>query len=131
MTDKKIERVDDDGNVCFSILVDGELAYTCEREIVRHKGNYIRGYWLLKQNIPGLGPVVLERNQYSNDIMEQVEIHVNERPIWGNRYRYECPSQEHYDANVKDWVEDFSIILRGTWNAYYDDFRNLAVFERN
>lgn len=96
---KKIERVDDDGNF-FTILVDGEPLFICEREYVRQKGTFIRGYWLLKQIIPGFGPVVLERDQYSNDIMERVGIHVNEKPIWGDRYRIECHTREHYDVNV-------------------------------
>jgi hypothetical protein len=129
---KKIERVDDDGNVCFSILVDGEHAYTCEREIIPGKnGSYTRGYWLLKKSIPGFGPVVLERDQYSNDILERVDIHENVKPIWGDRYRIECHTRAHYNVNVADWIEDLSKITGHSWNAEYDDVRNLVVFEKN
>lgn len=124
------EKINDDE---FYFLVDGEKKYCCAREHVLVDGSERRGFWLLKL-LSLMGPLVVERNQYSNDIREMVNIHENGksgRPVFGARFRIECPSRAYYDVNVNDWLEDIKTLFPGEWSAEYDDWRRLASFERD
>jgi hypothetical protein len=124
----RIEQVDVDDNE-FHLLVDGERAFICEREHVVIRGEARRGYWLLKMITP-IGPVIVERNQYRNDIRERVDIHVNERPVYGQRLRFVCVDVLTYGVNVNDWIEDLTMLYGGEWSAYYDDYNHWAILEK-
>jgi len=119
--------VDDDR---FDLYIVGEKAFICEREYVTVRGRPQRGHWLLKM-VTGMGPLIVERDQYSNDIRERVQIHVEDRKVYGNRFRIECVDRPTYNVNVNDWLSDVSTLFPGHWSAYYDDHNRWAVLEKD
>jgi hypothetical protein len=125
----RLEQVNVDDNR-FDLFVDGERAFICEREYVTIRGVPQRGYWLLKM-VTGMGPLIVERDQYSNDIRERVEIHVHDRQVYGKRFRIECIDRSYYEINVNDWLSDVSTLFPGHWSGYYDDFNNWAILEKD
>jgi hypothetical protein len=129
MTSPRLEQVNVDDDR-FDLFVDGERAFICEREYVTVRGRPQRGYWLLKM-VTGMGPLIVERDQYSNDIRERVQIHVEDRKVYGDRFRIECIDRSYYEINVNDWLSDVSTLFHGHWSAYYDDFNHWAILEKD
>lgn len=104
------ERINEHDNDYFGIALNGEpTKFYCRRELL---GNGRSGHWILYENTP-MGPIRHDRDQYSNDILERVQIHLNERPIYGKRVRLEGVSdQAYFDKNADDWLED---IKKNLW----------------
>jgi hypothetical protein len=128
MTSPRIEQVNVDDDR-FDLFVDGERAFICEREHVVVRGRPQRGYWLLKMVTP-LGPLIVERDQYSNDIRERVQIHVEEKKIYGNRFRIPCDASS-YATNMLSWLSDISSMFPGEWSGYYDEHNGWAVLDKD
>ena len=129
MASPRIEQVNIDDNE-FWLYVDGVKTFVCEREYVTVRGLPQRGYWLLKM-VTAMGPLIVERDQYSNDIRERVQIHVEDRPVYGNRFRLECPTRAYYDTNINDFLSDVSTLFPGHWSGYYDDHNRWAILEKD
>jgi len=128
MRSPRIEQVNIDDNE-FWLYVDGVKTFVCEREYVTIRGLPGRGYWLLKMITP-MGPLIVERDQYRNDIRERVEIHVNDRPVYGNRFRIQC-DEPSYTVNVYDWLSDLGTLFPGHWSGYFDSHNGWAVLEKD
>jgi hypothetical protein len=122
------ERINEQDNDYFEIALNGEKTkFFCNRETL---DNGRRGNWILYENTP-MGQIRHDRDQYSNDILERVQIHLNERPIYGKRIRIEGVSdQAYFDENVADWLEDIKQIFGGEWVAEWEAWSKCALFER-
>lgn len=121
---KKIHRRDIDGNE-FHILVDGEKKFVCEREVLKDGS---RGFWLLKMPTV-LGNLQVDRDRYSNDLIERVGIHVNERQVYGKRFKLQVATEANFYANINDWIEDLSVQFGNEWSGEFDEFMNEAIIE--
>lgn len=125
---KKIERVNVSDNE-FKITVDGDPKYKCERELLK---NGARGFWLLMEHTP-IGPLIIDRDQYSNDLIAHVGAIENSEDAERNFKRYRCRivchSREQFNQNIKEWITKIQDHFGGEWTAEYDDWRRWAVFE--
>ena len=127
-----IERHNVDENF-FYVSVDGVMKYSCVRETVKDPktGENRRGYWLLTMPVEGK-VAILERNQYSNDILEMVRIHEEGRPIFfTKRVRFQCPSREEYDATIDEHLVWAGRNLEGEWYGLYQDWDHMLVLEKD
>jgi hypothetical protein len=124
---KKIERVDSAGGNEFRILVDGVPMFYVERDRL---SDGRRGHWALKMFVNGIGTMIVDRDQYSNDLFERVSIHENERPVYGDRFRFDC-TREQFDTEILKWLDEFQQVLGGDWRADFELFRpGEVVIER-
>ncbi len=121
----RISRVDVDANA-FHIEVDGVRKFRCQREFL--EGGR-RGHWELVY-FSAIGALIMDRDQYSNDIMEKVWIHLNERPLYGSRYKKYCTPEE-FNKGVATWVQVLATEFGGTWTAEYDSYSDRAIFEKS
>jgi hypothetical protein len=124
MNRKLVERVET-GDNDFDVTVDGVVMFSATRE---HLKNGRRGHWLLSMNTP-MGFLEVDRDQYSNDIMERCSIHVNERPYYGHRFKIPC-DKKAFHAHMIDVIHDLEFYLGGEWDAEYRDWDGYAVYVR-
>lgn len=121
---RRITRVDVDQNK-FLVDVDGSPMFECEREFFK---NGRRGVWLLT-TATSIGRLIMDRDQYSNDILEGVKIHLNERPVYGSRFKKDC-TRDEFNKNAVNWPLSLAEEFGGTWSAEYDVYTGRAIFEK-
>lgn len=127
-----IQRCDIDGNT-FYVEVDGDVKYTCYREYIedpKNPGTYKRGHWLVSVVI-GDRVVIIDRDQYSNDILERISIHEGGRPMFfTKRVWFDCRDREQYELMVGDTLKWSVRHLEGDWVASFESWENRLVLER-
>jgi hypothetical protein len=112
----------------FDILWNGKRELRAERETL---ADGRRGNWLLFLDTL-IGPVIVERNQYSNDLMEIAQMHLDGSRPFGQgaaKFRVEC-SKAHYLVNIADWLEDIAFQFGGEWTSDFYEWENRAVLMR-
>jgi len=114
----------------FTITADGVAVFICERERITIQGEPRRGFWVMKLLTP-MGPVVVERNQYSNDLLERASIHINDRPIYGTRFKFECETICSFKANIERVLKEAERTFGGSWYGEYDSHTKLATLEKD
>jgi hypothetical protein len=110
----------------FDILWNGKSELRAERETLPDGR---RGFWLLYLDTL-IGPVIVERNQYSNDMMEIAQMHLDgSRPFGAGlspKFRVEC-SKAHYLMNIADWIADIEFQFGGEWTSDYYEWEGRAM----
>lgn len=66
---REVERVEIN-DFSFYIEVNGSLDYFCEREMQK---NGARGHWILYKSHPTRGKFRVDKDQYSNDLIDNVQ----------------------------------------------------------
>ena len=122
----KIKRVDIDNNIFViveansHVVSPANMLMICERETL---ADGRRGYWLLKMNTV-FGPVIIARDQYSNDLVELAQMHYDgKRPI--DKLRIMC-SEEQYHQQIDRWIEEIQLQFGGEWIADYYQWDSMA-----
>lgn len=119
-----ITRLDIDSNT-FHIMQGEERLFLVERE---HLKDGRRGYWLMKMASKMGFDVIVERSQYSNDLMELANSRAyGEYP--GSKFRIPC-SKRHYLANANDWLADVEFHYGGDWTSDYYEWEENALLIR-
>lgn len=116
-----------DGNE-FVIRWNGRQVLRASRETL---ADGRRGHWLLFLETMA-GPMIVERNQYSNDLMEIAEMHCEgSRPFgYGTaKFRVEC-SKAEYLTKVGDWIIELEFEFGGDWTSDYYEWENRAILIR-
>ena len=124
----RVKEVEVDSNE-FHLYIDGELKFICEREHITFKGSPARGHWLLNMVTP-LGKLIVERDQYSNDIRERVQIHAEGRRQYGDRYRIPCVDRATYEANIERWIKDAKVVFGEAYSGEYESWNKSALLEK-
>lgn len=125
-----ITRISGDDNDSFSMSRNGlPLSdWFCERE---HLGGGKRGNWILfRRTLAGM--LEADRDQYSNDIIERLDIYLQDpdrkapRPTYGMRFKCMCAKAEYLERRPT-WVADLEYQFGGTWSADYHEWEGKAV----
>lgn len=121
-----IERIDaPDGN-SFDVLWNGRQVLMAVRERLKD-GRH--GHWLLVMDTL-IGPVIVARDQYSNDLMELAQMHCDgTRPFGAGispKFRVEC-SKAEYLAKISDWLAEIEFQFGGDWTSDYYEWENRAI----
>jgi hypothetical protein len=123
------ERADAPDGDSFDILWNGKKVLYATRERL---ADGRRGHWLLFLETMA-GPMIVERNQYSNDIMEIAQMHCDgSRPFGASiatKFRVECSKAEYLDR-VCGWLLDLGFEFGGDWTSDYYEWENRAVLIR-
>ena len=121
-----MDRINIDEN-CFCFSRNGQelQEWFCEREVLK---DGMRGNWLLmRRTVAGL--LIADRDQYSNDIIERLDMFPNdpenENP-YGTRFKRVCTMSEYLDG-WPDWVADLEFQFEGTWIAEYSAVEGIAT----
>lgn len=128
----KVERIDDDGNR-FNVVSGGHVQYFAEREVIRGKdGQTKRGHWLLYFKVDGLGFgfdwIIVDRDQYSNDLIERIECGLYE-PVSLKKFKLQLDKTEWHDVR-STVIADAESFFGGEWVTDYHEWEGMAVFMR-
>ena len=127
----RVDREDYDNNVRFDLVSeDGEVRYWAIREDLTDKdGKHRYGNWILYKLTP-LGGLEVDRDQYSNDLIEKVEITLSgEREIYGHRFKMK-DSKAQFLHNARDYIADLEMVYGGEWVAEYYEWEGKGVLTR-
>lgn len=122
-----LERIDIDEN---QFAIRG-TAFSAVREYLPDGR---RGNWVLYMNGP-LGELIVDKDQYSNDLLERVELHVrgahslNAGHYYGHRFKLNMPKGEFLERSAT-LIADAEFFFGGEWKAEYFDWDRQAVFSR-
>lgn len=121
---RKLTRIEIDDNK-FELRYDERCVFVVERE---HLKDNKRGHWLCKLNSL-VGPLIVMRDQYRNDIVERAQMHVDgTRPLneRGWRVRKNC-SKSEFLWGWTEWVEQLEFQFGGKWTAEYLEWEGQAL----
>lgn len=138
-----LQRVDSDDENAFAILNNGKsIGFWAEREKLsscrtetrlaweteQSTTSVRRGAWLLWRNTI-IGPVIVDRDQYSNDLMERVDCFVNGNGrscSYDRRFKVPC-TRSTYLEHAHIWCENLAFEFGGEWVPEYYDWDKQAV----
>lgn len=115
----------------FNVMQDGIIKFVVERE---HLKDSRRGFWLVKMPT-SVGLLIVDRDQYSNDIIERTKMYLTGRagragrPIYGHRFKDPCTKQEFF-AHSATMIADLAFEFGGEWCGEYYDWEDCAVYAR-
>lgn len=127
----KVTRVDHDDTPRFELVEEsGACRFWAIREdITRPDGTPGHGHWILYMDTP-LGGLEVDRDQYSNDLIERVEITLEGvRPIYGHRFKVKQP-KPRFSEKCRDYIADLEMIYGGEWVAEYYEWEGKGVLTR-
>ena len=129
----KVTRHDVDDNI-FYFQRDGQelQEWYCEREVLKDGR---RGHWLLmRRTIARL--MEADRDQYSNDIIERLDIFLDDpdrrtprRLTYNIRFKRQCTKAEFFEA-WPTWKADLEFQFSGEWTAEYYEWEGKAVLQQ-